>query len=172
MKSLKSIPLAFIFTACLIHSSCKKEDDKPLVTVAPVVRTTVTASTIFADNTVGYIGGFLESAHVRFFGVQGDSAGYSIEAESGSTFILIKTYSPNFPATFPNVGTYNIYNLNSMCDTCSHPLLPNEAIMLCGGVVTSGNVNVAMSGSKYVYTFTNITVDGYTQPWSGKLVSP
>lgn len=171
MKYTRILPVAIIFTACLIHSGCKKEDEKPgETTTTPAV--VITSSTVFTDNTVGYIGGTLESAYVYFFGVQGDSAGYIIQASVGSDEIFIKTYSPNFPATTPATGTYSIYNLNNMCDTCSHPLLPNEAIMLCRGVVTSGNVNVAMSGSKYVYTFTNITVEGYTQPWSGKLVSP
>lgn len=171
MKYSRILPVAIVFTACLIHSGCKKEDEKPgETTTTPAV--VITSSTVFTDNTLGYMGGTVKSATVSFFGVQGDSTGYSIEAASGSTFILIKTGSVNFPATPPTIGTYNIFNLNSMCDTCSHSLLPNEAIMLCGDVVTSGTVNIAMSGSKYVYTFTNITVANSAQPWSGKLVSP
>jgi hypothetical protein len=67
------------------------------------------------------------------------------------------------------VGTYNIYNL---CDTCSHRLLPNEALAFFNTMAISGTVDVAISDNKYVYTFKNIAVKNSTQKWSGKLVSP
>jgi hypothetical protein len=177
MKYNRSLQLVFVFIICLSYSSCKKEEDKP-VTETPVAAPVITSSTVFADNTIGYIGGTISNESILFFGVQGDSAGYSIHAMSSATstepWCMIKTYSPNWPATLPSVGTYNLVYI---CDTCSHPLLAGEAIMYfkmngIEGQALSGTVHVAFTNNKYVYTFSNIPAENFLPTWAGKLVSP
>jgi hypothetical protein len=165
MKLFKLTPFAIIISLMLVCTSCKKEE--PAATT--VVKANIDTTTVFTNNTTGYIGGPILNANITFFGVQGDSTGYTIQAAASSNIILIKTGSSNFPATVPVVGTYNIYNL---CDTCSHTLLPNEALAFFNTMAISGTVDVAISDNKYVYTFKNIAVKNSTQKWSGKLVSP
>ena len=180
MKHSRILQLVLVCILFLTYSSCKKKDDKPAdtTTTPTAVIPTITASTVFADNTCGYIGGTISTESIYFFGVQGDSAGYSIHAIGPSTstepWVMIKTYSPNWPATPPTIGTYNLI---TVCDTCSRPLLPGEAIMYIRmnaieGQALSGTVNIAITNNKYVYTFSNIPVENFTSAWSGKLVSP
>jgi len=74
MKNSRILQLILIFTLSLTYSSCKKEDDKPTettTTTPTAVKPTVTATTVFTDNTVGYLGGSVESVNISFFGVQG-----------------------------------------------------------------------------------------------------
>jgi hypothetical protein len=168
MKAFNLLLFAIIISLTLVYASCKKEETAA-TPATTVVTPTVDTTTVFSNNTTGYIGGSILNANISFFGVQGDSTGYMIQAAASSNIILIKTGSANFPATLPAVGNYNIYNL---CDTCSHTLLPNEALAVFNTMATSGTINVAISNNKYVYTFKNIPVKNSTQKWSGKLVSP
>ena len=168
MNFFKLTTFTLISSLTLVYTSCKKEEAAATPTTT-LVTPTVDSNTVFSNNTIGYIGGPILNANITFFGVQGDSTGYSIMGAASSNLLIIKTGSSNFPATPPVVGTYNIYNI---CDTCSHTLLPNEAIVIISTQAISGTVDVAISNGKYVYTFANIAIKNSTQKWSGKLVSP
>jgi hypothetical protein len=165
MKIFKFTTIVLIFCLTLIYSSCKKEE----INNKQETTSVIDSNTTFSNNTIGYSGGSVFNANISFFGVQGDSTGYTIQGSTSSNLIIIKTGSSNFPATPPAVGSYKIYDL---CDNCSHTLLPNEAIVVINDMAKSGSVNVSLSNGKYVYSFTNIEMKNSSLKWSGKLVSP